>query len=111
MAECTQSAQFASTLQVALQPMQQSLQAYSSLFKMQLASSCASSCWALEAGSTHAIKTNNWLVQTSNKFQASSDDLTGSNQDCNSALQSATAIGFQALWGGITFCVDAMQLV
>lgn len=63
------------------------------------------------SGSGHGIKTNNWLVQTSNKFQASSDDLTGSNQDCESALQSATAIGFQSLWGGVTFCMDAMQLV
>ena len=57
------------------------------------------------------IKTNNWLVQTSNKFQASSHDLTGSSQDCETALQRATAIGFQSLWGGVTFCVDAMQLV
>lgn len=63
------------------------------------------------SSSANGIKINNWLVQTSNKFQASSDDLTGSNQDCDAALQSATAIGFRSLWGGVTFCVDAMQLV
>ena len=57
------------------------------------------------------IKTNNRLVSTSNKFQASPDDLASSYQDCNSALQTAIAIGFQSLWGGVTFCMDAMQLV
>lgn len=68
-----------------------------------------------ESGSADGIKTNNRLVSTSNKFQASLDDLelplAGSNQDCNSALQTATAVGFQSLWGGVTFCMDAMQLV
>ena len=57
------------------------------------------------------IKINNRLVSTSNKFQASPDDLASSYQDCNSALQTATAVGFQSLWGGVTFCMDAMQLV
>ena len=66
-----------------------------------------------ESSSEDGIDINNRLVSTSNKFQASPDDRAGSGRDCNSAVQSATAVavGFQSLWGGVTFCMDAMQLV
>ncbi len=56
--------------------------------------------------SNNGITASNGLVQTSNKF----DDPTG-KQDCSSALQSASKLGFLSLAGGITFCVDAVQLV
>ena len=65
----------------------------------------------LNAGPDNGINSNNGLVQTSNKFQALPDDQPVSDQDCNLALQNASAIGFQSLWGGVTFCMDAMQLV
>jgi len=32
-------------------------------------------------------------------------------QDCQSALQNATAIGLQALWANISFCIDDVQLL
>ena len=63
------------------------------------------------AGPDNGINVNNGLVQTSNKFQTLPDDQTVSDQDCNLALQNATAIGFQSLWGGVTFCIAALQLV
>ena len=65
----------------------------------------------LNAGPDNGININNGLVQTSNKFQILPDDQSVSDQDCNLALQNASAIGFRSLWGGVTFCIDAMQLV
>lgn len=69
------------------------------------------------SNSDNGISTNNKLVHTSNELQMSLDDgMTQEDQmtqdeNCGSALQSATAIGFQSLWGNVTFCVDAIQLV
>lgn len=65
----------------------------------------------LNAGPDNGININNGLVQTSNKFQVLPDDQSVSDQDCNLALQNASAIGFRSLWDGVTFCIDAMQLV
>jgi len=67
---------------------------------------CKQSLGTGSDSSNNGITASNGLVQTSNKF----DDPTG-KQDCSSALQSATTLGFLSLSGGITFCVDAVQLV
>jgi len=53
-----------------------------------------------------AYSTNNKLVHSMTPFQ---DFPT--NQDCQSALQGATAIGLQSLWGNISFCIDDVQLL
>ncbi|DBA88079.1 TPA: hypothetical protein ACH3X2_005080 [Trebouxia sp. C0005] len=53
-----------------------------------------------------AYSTNNKLVQSMTLFQ----DFPN-NQDCQSALQNATAIGLQALWANISFCIDDVQLL
>ncbi|DBA76141.1 TPA: hypothetical protein ACH3X1_009878 [Trebouxia sp. C0004] len=53
-----------------------------------------------------AYSINNKLVQSMTPFQAFPN-----NQDCQSALQGATAIGLQALWANISFCIDDVQLL
>jgi hypothetical protein len=51
-----------------------------------------------------AYSTNNKLVQSMTLFQ-------DNNQECQSALQNATGIGLQSLWGNISFCIDDVQLL
>ncbi len=53
-----------------------------------------------------AYSTNNKLVQSMTPFQDFPND-----RDCQSALQGATAIGLQALWANISFCIDDVQLL
>jgi len=54
---------------------------------------------------------NNDLVQTSVMFEGSVSNPSGNDQDCRPALQNANAIGFVSSYGGITFCVDDIQLI
>ena len=55
--------------------------------------------------------TSNGLVQTSVMFEGALNGSSGDDQDCRPALQDATGIGFMSLQGGITFCVDGVQLI
>ncbi|DBA88078.1 TPA: hypothetical protein ACH3X2_005079 [Trebouxia sp. C0005] len=56
-----------------------------------------------------AYSTNNKLVQSMTLIPHSPSN--SGHQDCQTALQSAHAIGLRSLWDNVSFCIDDIQLL